>query len=81
MKEELNMSVSAVMRRDGKQYASVLFSDGEREAEAEIPACKVVRNQGFEEEEIVALEFYMKTNLASLKEMAQNVNVMKAFMK
>lgn len=78
--DELNMSVSPICERDGKKIAFVSFSDGARSAEGEIPACKITKNSGFDEGEVVQLELYMKSELATLKKMAASVNVARAFM-
>lgn len=78
--QELNMSVSPVCRRDGKQVAYVSFSDGIRSAEGEIPACKINHNDGFDEGEVAQLELYMKAELSTLKKMASSVNVADAFL-
>lgn len=79
-KEELNMSVSPICDRKGKKVAFVSFTDGTRTAEGEIPSCKITRNDGFEEGEVVQLELYMKSELPKLKKLASSVNVMEAFM-
>lgn len=79
-KEELSMSVSPICERDGKKIAFVSFSDGTRTAEGEIPECKITKNEGFDEGEVLQLELYMKSELANLKKMASSVNVMGAFM-
>ena len=76
----MNMSVSPVCTKDGKQFAFVTFDDGSRNAEGEIPNCHIIRNNGFSEDEVVGLEIYMKANLTMLKKMAAGVNVLDAFM-
>lgn len=78
---ELSMSVSPVFEKGGQKKACVSFSDKSRVAEGEIPECKIIKNQGFSEEEVEALERYMKANLTMLKKMASSVNVLGAFMK
>ena len=81
MNDTINMSVSPVCEKDGKRYAFVTFSDGERFAEGKIPDCKIISNQGFDADEIEKLEEYMKNELANLKKIASGVNVFGAFMK
>lgn len=78
---EMNMSVSPVCVKDGKQYAFVIFTSGEKQAEGKIPECVLVSNKGFSEEEAALLETYMKRELTNLKKMASSVNVLGAFMK
>lgn len=80
MSDAMNMTVSGIFNKNGKKVISVLFSDGSRSAEGTIPEGKIHINQGFSEEEIAALEFYLKTEQDSIVEMAKKVNVMKAFM-
>lgn len=81
MSEELNMTVSPICKKDGKKYAFVSFTDGTRFAEGKIPDCKITANNGFTKEEVVQLEFYMKSELPQLKKMAAGIHVMDAFMK
>ena len=76
----LNMSVSPICQKDGKKVAYVSFTDGKREAEGEIPACKIVRSIGFMPEEVEQLETYMKRELLTLKSMAAKINVFDAFL-
>ena len=78
--EELKMSVSSVCQKDGVKIAYVSFSDGVRTAEGRIPECVIHSNDGFTEDEVVQLELYMKSELATLKRMAAGINVMDAFM-
>lgn len=78
---EMDMAVSPVCVKDGKQYAFVTFTSGEKMAEGRIPECVLVANKGFSEEEAVLLETYMKRELTKLKKMASSVNVLGAFMK
>lgn len=78
--EELSMSVSSICEREGKKIAFVSFSDGKRTAEGEIPECKITKNDGFDEGEVLQLELYMKGELSNLKKMASGINIMDAFM-
>jgi len=76
----LDMTVSPICVRDGKKMAFVSFTDGVRTAEGVIPQCDITKNSGFTDEEVAKLEDYMKAELQTLKKMAANINVMKAFM-
>lgn len=78
--DELNMTVSPVILKDGRQFAYVSFTDATRSAEGEIPECVIVKNQGFTVEEVHQLEDYMRANRTELKKIASSVNVMNAFM-
>ncbi len=77
----LDMQVSSICEKDGVRKAYVIFSDGSRKAEGEIPKCVITSSEGFSEEEVRQLEEYMKTNLDMLKKMAAGINPLRAFMK
>ena len=81
MEKELSVAVSPICEKDGKKYAFVSFTEGEKYAEGKIPDCTIVSNKGFSDEDIRVLELYMKNDLARLKRMAAGVNVLGAFMK
>ncbi len=78
--DALDMTVSPICVKDGKKIAFVRFTDGVRSAEGVIPMCDITENKGFSDDEVAKLEDYMKAKLPTLKKMAANVNVMKAFM-
>ena len=81
MENEMNMLVSPVCVKDGKQYAFVSFADGARSAEGRIPDCKILSSYGFTQEEVAKLEDYMKRELTNLKKMASGIRLVDAFMK
>lgn len=81
MDNAMNMTVSPVCSKDGRQYAFVSFTDGDRTAEGRIPECKIISSKGFRSEEVEQLEDYMKRELTQLKKMAAGVNVWGAFLK
>jgi hypothetical protein len=78
--DELNMSVSPVITKDGRPCAYVSFSDGTRQAEALIPECRLTCNRGFSPEELSGLKDYLKANKEELMKTAKGLNVMDAFM-
>lgn len=80
MSDQLNMSVSQICSNGKEKYAFVSFTDGKRVAEGKIPACKIMKNEGFSEAEVAQLELYMKQQLNVLKKMAAGINVMDAFL-
>lgn len=80
MSDALNMSVSQIVRKDGRKIAYVSFSDGQRMAEGQIPDCKITSSTGFGAEEIAQLEDYMGRELTNLKNMAAKINWIDAFM-
>lgn len=78
--DELTMSVSPICQKDGKKVAYVSFLDKNRSAEGIIPACMIIKNKGFSDEEVLGLESYMKSQLDTLKKMAASVNAADAFL-
>lgn len=81
MSEELKMTVSGVVPKDGRKNVYVVFEDGNRRAEGSVPECKIVENQGFEEDEVKMLELYMKQQQDVIRGMAKDINPIKALMK
>lgn len=77
----VDMSVSPICEKDGKKYAYVTFTAGNKTAEGRIPECIIEKNTGFTDEEAKALSEYMKANLSSLKKTAASLNVFDAFRK
>lgn len=81
MENEFTMSVSPVCLKDGKKFAYVSFTDGERSAEGKIPDCKITSATGLDRGEIRMLEEYMKRELPQLKKMAAGIRLVDAIMK
>ena len=78
---EFTMSVSPICLKDGKKFAYVSFTDGERSAEGKIPECKIVSATGLDRGEIRMLEEYMTMELPQLKKMAAGIRLVDAFLK
>jgi hypothetical protein len=81
--KEMKMTVSPICtdKTGKKKYAYVTFTDGEKYAETRIPDCEITKNDGFSDEEIAGLMFYIKTNLPELKKIAAKNNVFEALKK
>lgn len=79
MAGEMTMSVSPICLKDGERYAFVRFADGRKNCEWIIPDVKLSSNDGFSEEEISGLKFYVKNNLTELKRMAAKINLFEVF--
>jgi len=77
----LNLIVSGVTKKEDKLIAYVQFEEDGRFAEGIIPDCRIVKHEGFTEDEISQLEDYMRANLISLKKEAAKINPFKAMMK
>ncbi|MCR5770139.1 MAG: hypothetical protein K6G87_02760 [Butyrivibrio sp.] len=81
MPDEIKMSVSgAVKNKSGQKVVYVTFEDKERSAEGVLPEGKILKNTGFTQEEIKALEQYMISQKDAIIQMARTVNPMKAFL-
>lgn len=81
MSEELKMTISGIVPKDGRKSIYVVFEDGKRSAEGYVPDCIITKNEGFEEDEIKMLELYLKQNQDMIREHAKLINPIKAFMK
>jgi hypothetical protein len=79
--EELKMTVSGIVPKDGRPNIYVVFEDGKRRAEGSVPDCIITTQTGFEEDEIKMLELYMKQNQDTIRDLAKDVNPIKALMK
>ena len=81
MSEELQMTISGVVPKDGRPVIYVSFLDGSMRAEGCIPECKITENHGFSEDDIAILEQYMKTQQDEIREMAKHLTPMDTFLK
>ncbi len=77
----MDVQVSGVVNRGEEKVAYVLFSEEKRSAEGVIPECKIIKNDGFADEEISRLEEYMRENIGMLKRHAVGINPFTALMK
>ena len=80
MNSEIKMSVSSMTRTKDDKAVFVLFEDGDKNAEISLPACKLVNNKGFSEEEISQLVDYVRNEQDSIYAIAKQINPMKAFL-
>ena len=76
----MKMSVSSIVNKDGKKEVYVLFTEGARSAEGRLSDYKMINNKGFTQEEVTALEAYMRQETDTILRMAKSVNVMDAFL-
>ena len=75
------MTVSGIVPKDGRQNIYVVFEDGTRRAEGCVPDCVITKQNGFEEEEVKMLELYMKQQQDVIRELAKEINPIKAMIK
>ena len=81
MSQEMKMTISGIVPKDGRRNIYVVFEDGNRRAEGCVPDCVIEKNVGFEPEEVKMLELYLKQNLDMIREHAKYINPIKAMMK
>lgn len=60
--EEMKMTYTSVLTKDGKPYISLSFERGKDTCEAAVPDCIITKNNGFSNEEVEALEHYLRIN-------------------
>lgn len=58
--EEMKLTYSGIVTKEGRRHVLVRFERGSDVAEASLPQCKVIKNEGFSEEEIAGLELYLE---------------------
>ncbi len=80
MSEELKMSVSSLTRTKDNKAVYILFTDGNKSAELSLPECKVINNNGFTDEEVAGLKFYIKNDQETIYALPKKVNPVKAMM-
>ncbi len=81
MNTDIQMSVSSMTRSGDEKAVYVFFQDGKKSAEFALPECRVVKNDGFDEEEIQKLSAYVDHERDTIFEMAKGINPIKALMK
>ena len=81
MNTDITMSVSAMTRSKENKAVYVFFQDDTRSAELSLPECTVLKNDGFDEEEIKKLCEYVDSERDVIYSMAKQINPVKALMK
>ena len=78
---DIEMTISAVVRKDGKERIFVGFYDKSagKEAEAVIPGFIFIKNKGFSEEELKALKIYLEEEQSDILKKARTVNPLDGF--
>ena len=80
MNSEIKMSVSTMTRTKDDKAVYVVFEDGEKTAEFSLPGAKLVKNDGFSDEELAQLKDYIENERDSIFGLAKKINPMKAFL-
>lgn len=80
MNSEIKMSVSVMTRTKESKAVYVLFEDGKKNAEFALPEGRLVRNNGFSDEETAQLKEYVDNEQDAIFELAKKINPIKAFL-
>jgi len=80
MNEEVTMSVSSLVRKDGEKALYVMFSGKDCSAEFVLPEGKLLNSKGFSESELDKLRTYVQNEKDKIFSVAKEVNPMKAFL-
>ncbi len=71
--EEMKLTYSSVMIKDGKPIVSVHIERGEDYADARLPECEIIASKGFSEDERKILEKYLKVSRKDILEKAKGI--------
>lgn len=74
---EINMTVSTLLHKDGKNFARVSFLRGRDWAEGIVPGGKIEQSKGFSNEEIEKLEAYLAGEEEAILARAKKINPIK----
>ena len=80
MSEDVKMSVSAPVMKGNDKIVYVVFEDAAVSAEFEAPSGKLVKNTGFNDEDLSVLSEYVKNEWNTILNMSKNIDPMKAFL-
>lgn len=77
LSEEINMTVTTLLHKDGKDFARVSFLRESDWAEGVVPDGKIEQSEGFSEEEIEKLEAYLTAEEETILAQAKKINPIK----
>lgn len=77
LSDEVNMTVSTLLHKDGKAFARVSFLRESDWAEGIVPGGKIEQSEGFSEEEIERLEAYLAGEEEAILAQAKKINPIK----
>ncbi len=77
LSEEINMTVTTLLHKDGKDFARVSFLREGDWAEGIVPDGKIEQSEGFSEEEIEKLEAYLTAEEETILAQAKKINPIK----
>lgn len=77
----MNIIHSGILGKGSDKKVCVYFESGAKNAEGYVPECKIVKNNGFTEKELIDLEMYLKDNMQTILREASKINPLKSMMK
>lgn len=72
---------SGILGKGDEKKVCVYFESDKKSAEGYVPSCKIVKNNGFTDKELIDLEMYLKDNLQTILREATKINPIKSMMK
>lgn len=72
--EEMTMTYTSVLTKDGKPHISLRFERGKDNCEAVIPDCIITKNNGFSSEEVEGLEQYLRASKKTIIESSKGIS-------
>ena len=72
--EEMKMTYTSVVTKDNKPLISISFERENDVCEGTVPACTINKNSGFTDEEVDALEQYLRLNKKEIIEHAKSIS-------
>lgn len=79
-KEEMTMTYSCIVAKDGRKKISVTFEAGNAYAEGSIPDCIITKSRGFKKEELIILEKYLQMNQLEIAKKAKEISGLRGFL-
>lgn len=77
LSEEISMTVTTLLHKDGKDFARVSFLRENDWAEGIVPGGEIEQSEGFSEEEIEKLETYLAEEEEAILAQAKKINPIK----
>lgn len=72
--EEMKMTYTSVVTKDNKPMISLKFERGNDSCEGSVPDCVITKNDGFSDEEVEGLEYYLRVNKKDIIEQAKSIS-------
>ncbi len=77
IEEEMRLTHSGIVVKQGRRHVLVRFERGNDIAEASLPECRVTKHQGFSEEEVKGLELYLELKNDEIFQKAKEISNIK----